>query len=52
MKPFKPMLAPNEEVKVEDLPFPQHGISINDQYRIAFYFKDGNAYDVEITDYH
>lgn len=30
----------------------QHSISINDQWRICFVFKDGDAYDVEITDYH
>ena len=29
-----------------------HSIRINDQYRIIFRFKDSNAYDVEITDYH
>jgi len=27
-------------------------IRINDQYRICFRFKHGNAFDVEITDYH
>jgi proteic killer suppression protein len=30
----------------------QHAISINDQYRICFAWRDGDAYDVEITDYH
>ena len=30
----------------------QHSISINDQWRICFQFVDGDAYDVEITDYH
>jgi proteic killer suppression protein len=30
----------------------QHSISINDQWRICFRFVDGDAYDVEITDYH
>jgi toxin HigB-1 len=30
----------------------QHAIRINDQYRICFIWRDGNAYDVEITDYH
>lgn len=29
-----------------------HSISINDQWRICFRFVDGDAYDVEITDYH
>ena len=30
----------------------QFSISINDQWRICFRFIDGDAYDVEITDYH
>ena len=30
----------------------QHSISINDQWRICFRFQDGDAHDVEITDYH
>lgn len=30
----------------------QHSIRINDQYRIAFTWVDGNAKDVEILDYH
>jgi len=30
----------------------QYSISINDQWRICFRFANGDAYDVEITDYH
>ena len=30
----------------------QHSIRINDQWRICFIWRDGDAYDVEITDYH
>lgn len=30
----------------------QHSISINMQWRICFVWRDGGAYDVEITDYH
>jgi toxin HigB-1 len=30
----------------------QHSISVNDQWRICFRWVDGDAYDVEITDYH
>jgi len=30
----------------------QYSIRINDQWRICFRFKDGQASDVEITDYH
>lgn len=30
----------------------QHSISINDQWRICFRFEDGDAYEVEVCDYH
>ncbi len=30
----------------------QHGIRINGQYRLCFIWKDGNAYRVEVADYH
>jgi proteic killer suppression protein len=30
----------------------QHSIRINDQWRICFEWQDGEAYSVEITDYH
>lgn len=30
----------------------QHSIRINDRYRICFVWRDGNAYDVEVVDYH
>jgi proteic killer suppression protein len=30
----------------------QWSIRINDQWRICFKWKNGNAFDVEITDYH
>jgi toxin HigB-1 len=30
----------------------QHAIRINDQFRLCFRWHDGNAYEVEITDYH
>jgi proteic killer suppression protein len=30
----------------------QHSIRINQQWRICFQWRDGDAYDVEITDYH
>jgi len=29
-----------------------HSIRINDQWRIIFKWKSGNAFDVEIVDYH
>jgi proteic killer suppression protein len=30
----------------------QHSIRINDQWRICFRWSEGDAHDVEITDYH
>lgn len=30
----------------------QHSIRINNQWRLCFHFEDGDAYDVEIFDYH
>ena len=30
----------------------QHSIRINDQWRIGFIWKEENAHDVEIVDYH
>jgi len=30
----------------------QYSIRVNDQWRICFIWRDQDAYDVEITDYH
>ncbi|MGC2298507.1 MAG: type II toxin-antitoxin system RelE/ParE family toxin [Acidobacteriaceae bacterium] len=30
----------------------QYSIRVNDQFRICFRWRDGNAYDVEVVDYH
>jgi toxin HigB-1 len=30
----------------------QHSIRVNDQYRVCFRWRDGNAFDVAIVDYH
>jgi len=30
----------------------RYSIRINDQYRICFTWKDGDAYEVEVVDYH
>jgi proteic killer suppression protein len=30
----------------------QHSIRVNDQWRICFRWKEGDAYEVEIVDYH
>jgi toxin HigB-1 len=30
----------------------QYSIRVNQKYRVCFVWRDGDAYDVEITDYH
>lgn len=30
----------------------QHSIRVNNQWRVCFRWRDGDAYDVEIVDYH
>ena len=30
----------------------QYSLSVNDKWRICFSFSDGDAYDVELCDYH
>jgi proteic killer suppression protein len=30
----------------------QWSIRVNDQWRVCFEWREGNAYDVEVTDYH
>ena len=30
----------------------QYSTRINDQYRVCFYWRESNAFKVEITDYH
>ena len=30
----------------------QYSVLINDQYRVCFRWKDGDAFEVEIADYH
>lgn len=30
----------------------QHSIRVNDQWRICFVWQDGDAYEVELCDYH
>jgi len=56
----------NAATRVEDLRMPpsnrleqlhgnrsgQWSIRVNDQWRICFRFEDGDAFDVEIVDYH
>ena len=42
----------NRLEKLKGLRDGQHSIRINDQWRICFVWKEGDAADVEITDYH
>ena len=30
----------------------QYSIRVNDQYRVCFRWREGDAYEVELTDYH
>ena len=30
----------------------QHSVRINEQYRVCFVWESGDAYEVEVTDYH
>ena len=39
------------EVLVEDRKG-QHSIRINDQYRLCFIWREADAFDVEVVDYH
>ncbi len=41
----KPMLKTFADKETQE-------VFVNDQWRICFRFRDGDAYDVEITDYH
>ena len=30
----------------------QHSVRVNDQWRLCFVWREGDAYEVEVTDYH
>ncbi len=63
---LRKLTALNETQQVESLRVPpgnrlqalegdragQYSVSVNDQWRVCFRFEDGDAYDVEICDYH
>ncbi len=42
----------NRLEKLSDDRAGQHSIRINNQWRICFEWRDGDAYNVEIVDYH
>jgi proteic killer suppression protein len=66
LRAFKKLAILNAAVTLDNLKVPpgnrletllgyrvgQHAIRINDQYRVCFVWRDGNAFDVEIVDYH
>jgi toxin HigB-1 len=63
---FKKLAILNAAVTLDDLKVPpgnqlealrgeragQHSIRVNDQYRVCFVWRGGNAFNVEIVDYH
>ena len=63
---FKKLAILNAAVRLENLKAPpgnqlealsgnragQHSIRVNDRYRVCFVWRGGNAFDVEIVDYH
>lgn len=63
---FKKLAILNAAVSLDNLKVPpgnqlealhgdragQQSIRVNDQYRVCFVWRDGNAFDVEIADYH
>lgn len=63
---FKKLAILNAAITLENLKVPpgnrlealegdregQHSIRVNDQYRVCFEWQHGNAYEVEIVDYH
>jgi proteic killer suppression protein len=63
---LRKLIALHAAAVLEDLRFPpgnrleklkgkrvgQHSIRVNDQWRLCFRWKDGDAFDVEIVDYH
>lgn len=66
LRAFKKLAILNAAIRLENLKVPpgnqlealrgdragQHGIRINDQYRVCFVWRNGNAFEVEIVDYH
>ena len=43
---------PGDRLELQHDRLGQHSIAINDQFRVSFVWRDGDAYEVEITDYH
>jgi proteic killer suppression protein len=63
---FKKLAILNAAVTLDNLKLPpgnqlealrgnragQHSIQVNDQYRVCFVWREGNAFQAEIVDYH
>ena len=66
LRAFKKLAILNAAVTLDNLTVPpgnhlealrgsrsgQHSIRVNDQYRVCFVWRGGNAFQVEIVDYH
>jgi proteic killer suppression protein len=66
LRAFKKLAILNAAIALDNLKVPpgnqlealrgnragQHSIRINDQYRVCFRWRNGNAFEVEIVDYH
>ncbi len=66
LRAFKKLAILNAAITLENLKVPpgsqletlrgnragQPSIRVNDQYRVCFVWRDGNAFEVEIVDYH
>ena len=66
LRAFKKLAILNAAVVLDNLKVPpgnqleglrgeragKHSIRINDQYRVCFTWRNGNAFEVEIVDYH
>jgi proteic killer suppression protein len=66
LRAFKKLAILNASVTFDNLKVPpgnqlealrgkragQHSIRVNDQHRVCFVGRDGNAFEVEIVDYH
>jgi proteic killer suppression protein len=66
LRAFKKLAILNAAVTLDNLKVPpgnqlealrgnrvgQYSIRVNDQYRVCFVWRDGNAFEVEIVDYH
>jgi toxin HigB-1 len=66
LRAFKKLAILNAAVMLDNLKVPpgnhlealrgtragQHSIRVNDQYRLCFVWRGGNAFEVQIVDYH